>query len=52
MVTGGLYSVDYDDAQLCTGPRAGSWADYPHAVVWALEQTGARIPSVSGDDHG
>src|SRR5690348_15551187 len=32
---GGLYSVDYDDVQPCTGQRAESWADYPHGVVWA-----------------
>ncbi len=50
---GGLYSVDYGDAQPCIGPRAGSWADYPHGVVWALEQTGADIPvfqaTITGD---
>lgn len=50
---GGLYSVDHDDEQPYTGPRAESWADYPHGVVWALEQAGARIPpfqaAITGD---
>lgn len=50
---GGLYSVDHDDEQPCVGPRIDSWADYPHGVVWALEQAGARIPefqaAVAGD---
>ena len=49
----GLYSVDHDDAQPCAGPRAENWADYPHGVVWALEQTGAHIPAfqaaITGD---
>jgi galactokinase len=42
--TGGLYSIDNDDEQPCSGPHSGNWADYPHGVVWALEQTGARVP--------
>ncbi len=42
--TGGLYSVDHDDEQPYTGPQTGAWVDYPHGVVWAQEQTGARIP--------
>ncbi len=50
---GGLYSVDHDDMQPCAGSRAESWGDYPHGVVWALEQTGARIPAfqaaITGD---
>ena len=50
---GGLYSVDHDDTQPYNGPRAESWADYPHGVAWALEQTGARIPAfqaaITGD---
>ncbi|HEU4783298.1 MAG TPA: galactokinase [Ktedonobacterales bacterium] len=50
---GGLYSVDHDDAQPSTGPRVEVWADYPHGVVWALEETGARIPAfqaaITGD---
>jgi galactokinase len=54
---GGLYSVDNDEVQPCTGLRNGSWSDYPHGVVWALEQileqTGANIPAfqaaITGD---
>lgn len=50
---GGLYSVDHDDVQQYTGPRAQSWADYPRGVVWALEEMGARIPAfqaaITGD---
>ena len=50
---GGLFSIDHDDAQPYAGPRTGGWADYPHGVVWALEQTGARIPAfqatITGD---
>ncbi len=26
------------------GPRTGGWADYPHGVVWALEQSGDASP--------
>lgn len=50
---GGLFSIDHDDEQPYTGPRHGRWADYPHGVVWALEQTSARIPAfqatITGD---
>ncbi|MGE5333836.1 MAG: galactokinase [Nitrososphaerota archaeon] len=50
---GGLFSIDNDAAQPCTGPRTGNWADYPRGVVWALEQTGATIPAfqatITGD---
>ncbi|HET8906744.1 MAG TPA: galactokinase [Ktedonobacterales bacterium] len=41
----GLYSIDHNDTQPQTGPRTGRWADYPHGVVWALEQAGARLPA-------
>lgn len=51
--SGGLYSIDYDDQQPCAGPYHGDWADYPHGVVWALEQAGAQIPAfqatITGD---
>lgn len=50
---GGLFSIDHGDKQPCAGPRTGDWGDYPHSVVWALEQTGARIPAfqatITGD---
>ena len=50
---GGLYSVDRDDKQPCIGPQSGGWADYPHGVVWALEERGTRIPTfqaaITGD---
>lgn len=50
---GGLFSIDKKSQQPCTGPRAGGWSDYPHGVVWALEQTGARVPAfqatITGD---
>lgn len=50
---GGLYSVDHDDTQPSAGPNMGDWANYPHGVVWALEQAGARIPlfqaAITGD---
>lgn len=42
---GGLYSIDHDDMQPCTGPKNDTWADYPHGVVWALEERGTRIPT-------
>lgn len=51
--TGGLFSIDLDDAQPSTGERTGGWADYPHGVVWAFEQTGVRVPAfqatITGD---
>jgi len=50
---GGLYSVDHDDMQPCSGPKNDTWADYPHGVVWALEERGARVPAfqaaITGD---
>jgi galactokinase len=50
---GGLYSVDHDDMQPYTGPRIDSWADYPHGVVWALEERETRLPTfqaaITGD---
>jgi galactokinase len=44
-ISGGLFSIDNDDQQPDRGPRTGGWSDYPHGVVWALEQTGAHIPA-------
>jgi galactokinase len=50
---GGLFSIDHDVEQPCAGPYTGAWADYPHGVVWALEQSGAHIPAfqatITGD---
>ena len=50
---GGLLSVENGDQQPDRGPRAGGWSDYPHGIVWALEQAGARVPTfqaaISGD---
>jgi galactokinase len=42
---GGLYSIDHNDTQPQTGTRTERWADYPHGIVWALEQTGVRLPA-------
>lgn len=53
---GGIYSIDFDDMQPCTGPHTGRWSDYPHGVVWALEESGATIPefqaTITGDVPG
>src|SRR5690348_14257206 len=50
---GGLFSMDNDDQQPDRGPRTGGWSDYPHGVVWALEQAVAHIPTfqaaITGD---
>lgn len=51
--SGGLFSIDHDETQPWQGEHSGGWADYPHGVVWALEQRGARIPAcqatITGD---
>ncbi|HEU5347665.1 MAG TPA: galactokinase [Ktedonobacterales bacterium] len=51
--TGGLFSRDNDDTQPFAGPRTGGWADYPHGIVWALEQAGGSIAAfqatITGD---
>jgi galactokinase len=50
---GGVFSIDHDDQQPDRGPRQDDWSDYPHGVVWALEQAGAHIPAfqaaITGD---
>jgi galactokinase len=50
---GDLYSLDNQDTQPSRGERSSIWADYPHGVVWALEQSGATIPpfqaAITGD---
>jgi galactokinase len=50
---GSLSSLDNDDQQPDRGPRTGGWSDYPHGVVWALEESGAPIPAfqaaITGD---
>ena len=51
---GGLYSVDSRRRPAArTDARRRSWTDYSaRRRLAALEQTGARVPSVSGGNHG
>ncbi len=43
-----LYSADFNEIRPLIGKRAGSWADYPSGVAWAMKERGYSVPLFRG----
>lgn len=43
-----LYSADFNEVRPLVEKRAGSWADYPCGVAWAMKEAGYSVPLFRG----